>query len=151
MHVRRRHVYEMPNKIYYDFFCGTLRIKSKCRILRGAESSRVMAKSNDSNPLQLYSLSSINHTQGHKNFSFCEQTLHEGLIDASCNWLQSTHKNTVQNNFWENYELKSNFRGCYFHPYARSYSQIFKIVCTSSKFNTFHAHPVSFWGENRKW
>jgi hypothetical protein len=37
-------------------------------------------------------LTSINHTQGHKNFSFCEQTLHKGLIDASCNWLQSTRK-----------------------------------------------------------
>jgi hypothetical protein len=38
----------------------------------------------------VYSLTSINLTIGHKNFRFCEQTLHKGLIDASCNWLQST-------------------------------------------------------------
>jgi hypothetical protein len=29
-------------------------------------------------------------------------------------------------------------------PDQRSYSQIFKIVCTSSKLNTFHAKSVSF-------
>ena len=37
---------------------------------------------------------------GHKNFSFCEQTMHKGLIDASCDWLQSTRKNRGQNNLF---------------------------------------------------
>jgi hypothetical protein len=44
-------------------------------------------------PYQLYrySLSSINDTQGHKNFSFCEQTLHNGLIHySSTHWLLKT-------------------------------------------------------------
>jgi hypothetical protein len=45
------------------------------------------------------SLSSKKATVGHKNFSFCEQTRHKGLIDASCNWLQSTPKNRGQNKF----------------------------------------------------
>ena len=31
-------------------------------------------------------------THGHKSFSFYEQTPHKGLIDASCDWLQSTRK-----------------------------------------------------------
>ena len=56
--------------------------------------------------------------QGHKSFSFCEQTLHKGLIDASCDWLQSTRKNRGLNIFRESYKLKSNFRGLYFHRYA---------------------------------
>jgi len=161
-----------------------------------------------------YSLSSKKATVGHKNFSFCEQTLHKGLIDASCDWLQSTRKNRGQNNFLRKLRAKNQFprllfsslhfissynphtilknarRGrlkkyIYFYlqklqvgpgdaacrerqyatknrartkflrkiwrinpgfcaPDQRSYSQIFKIVCTSSKFNTFHAKPVSF-------
>ena len=53
-----------------------------------------------------YSLSSKKAIVGHKNFSFCEQTLHKGLIDASCDWLQSTRKNRGQIVFWESYELK---------------------------------------------
>jgi hypothetical protein len=44
-----------------------------------------------------YSLNPKKATVGHKNFSFCEQTLHKGLIDASCNCLQSTRKNRGQN------------------------------------------------------
>ena len=164
--------------------------------------------------LEYYSLSSKKATVGHKNFSFCEQTLHKGLIDASCNWLQSTRKNRGQNNFLRKLRAKIQFlrllfsslrsissynphtilknarRGrlkiyIYFYlqklqvgpgdaacrerqyatknrartkflrkiwrinpgfcaPDQRSYSQIFKIVCTSSKFNTFHAKSVSF-------
>ena len=97
-----------------------------------------------------YSLSSKKATVGHKNFSFCEQTLYKGLIDASCDRLQTTRKNRGQNNFWRNYELKTNFRGSYFHR-STSFPHnffFFKIilskVCTSSKFNTFHAKPVSF-------
>ena len=162
----------------------------------------------------LYSLTSINITIGHKNFSFCEQTLHKGLIDASCNWLQSTRKNRGQNIFLRKLRAKIQFPGLlfsllryissynphtilkkyatrstkkyiYFYsqelqvgpvdaacrerqyatknrartnflrkiwginpgfcaPDQRSYSQIFKIVCTSSKFNTFHAKLVNF-------
>ena len=153
-------------------------------------------------------------TIGHKNFSFCEQTLYKGLIDASCNWLQYTHKNRGQNNFLRKLRAKIQFlrllfsslrsissynphtilknarRGrlkiyIYFYlqklqvgpgdaacrerqyatknmartnflrkiwrinpgfwaPDQRSYSQIFKIVCTSGKFNTFHAKLLSF-------
>ena len=30
----------------------------------------------------------VRHSQGHKSFSFCEQTLHKGLIDASCDWIE---------------------------------------------------------------
>jgi hypothetical protein len=167
----------------------------------------------NSNILQ-YSLTSINDTIGHKNFSFCEQTLHKGLIDASCNWLQSTRKNRGQNIFLRKLRAKIQFPGLlfsflrnissynphtilknarrgrlkihiYFYsqelqvdpvdaacrerqyatknmartnflrkiwrinpgfcaPDQRSYSQIFKIVCTSSKFNTFHAKLVNF-------
>ncbi len=163
---------------------------------------------------RLYSLNPKKATVGHKNFSFCEQTRHKGLIDASCNWLQSTPKNRGQNKFLRKLRAKIQFlrllfsslrsissynphtilknarRGrlkiyIYFYsqklqvgpgdaacrelqyatknmartnflrkiwrinpgfwaPDQRSYSQIFKIVCTSSKFNTFHAKPVSF-------
>ena len=152
----------------------------------------------------------INDTQGHKNFSFCEQTLHKGLIDAFCDWLQYTTKNRGQNNFLRKSRAKIQFlrllfpslrsissynphtilknarqgriktyiyfylqklqvgpgdAACRERQYAtknmartnflrkiwrinpgfrapdqRSYSQIFKIVCTSSKFNTFHAN-----------
>ena len=162
----------------------------------------------------LYSLSPKKATVGHKNFSFCEQTLHKGLIDASGNWLQSTRKNGGQNKVLRKLRAKIQFlrllfsslrsissynphtilknarRGrlkiyIYFYlqklqvgpgdaacrelqyatknmartnfsrkiwrinpgfwaPDQRSYSQIFKIVCTSSKFNTFHAKSVSF-------
>jgi hypothetical protein len=56
-----------------------------------------------------YSLTSINHTQGHKNFSFCEHTLHKGLIDASCNWLQSTRKNRGQNKILRKLRAKIQF------------------------------------------
>ena len=56
-----------------------------------------------------YSLTSINDTIGHKNFSFCEQTLHKGLIDASCNWLQSTRKNRGQNIFLRKLRAKIQF------------------------------------------
>ena len=48
-------------------------------------------------------------TVGHKNFSFCEQTLHKGLIDASCNWLQSTRKNRGQNIFLRKLRAKIQF------------------------------------------
>ena len=47
--------------------------------------------------IQLYSLNPKNAPQGHKSFSFCEQTMHKGLIDASFDWLQSTRKNRGQN------------------------------------------------------
>ena len=57
----------------------------------------------------LYSLSSKKATVGHKNFSFCEQTRHKGLIDASCNWLQSTPKNRGQNKFLRKLRAKIQF------------------------------------------
>ena len=40
----------------------------------------------------VYSLNPKKAPLGHKSFSFCEQILHKGLVDASCNWLQSTAK-----------------------------------------------------------
>ncbi len=51
----------------------------------------------------------VHATVGHKNFSFCEQTLHKGLIDASCNWLQSTPKNRGQNKFLRKLRAKFQF------------------------------------------
>ena len=57
----------------------------------------------------VYSLSSKKATVGHKNFSFCEQTLHKGLIDASCDWLQSTRKNRGQNNLLRKLRAKNQF------------------------------------------
>jgi hypothetical protein len=48
-------------------------------------------------------------TVGHKNFSFCEQTLHKGLIDTSCNCLQYTPKNRGQNNFLRKLRAKIQF------------------------------------------
>ncbi len=65
-------------------------------------------------PTILYSLSSKKATVGHKNFSFCEQTLHKGLIDASCNWLQSTRKNRGQNIFLRKLRAKIQFPGLLF-------------------------------------
>ena len=59
--------------------------------------------------LHVYSLSSKKATVGHKNFIFCEQTLHKGLIDASCNWLQYTPKNRGQNNFLRKLRAKIQF------------------------------------------
>ncbi len=56
-----------------------------------------------------YSLSSKKATVGHKNFSFCEQTRHKGLIDASCAWLQSTPKNRGQNKFLRKLRAKIQF------------------------------------------
>ena len=56
-----------------------------------------------------YSLSSKKATVGHKNFSFCEQTRHKGLIDASCGWLQSTPKNRGQNKFLRKLRAKIQF------------------------------------------
>ena len=56
-----------------------------------------------------YSLNPKKATVGHKNFSFCEQTRHKGLIDASCNWLQSTHKNRGQNQFLRKLRAKIQF------------------------------------------
>ena len=42
----------------------------------------------------------------------------EGLIDASCDWLQYTRKNIdVKIIFRESQELNANFRGSYFHRY----------------------------------
>ena len=71
-----------------------------------------------------YSLTSINDTIGHKNFSFCEQTLHKGLIDASCNWLQSTRKNRGQNIFLRKLRAKIQFPGLLFSllRYISSYN-----------------------------
>jgi hypothetical protein len=57
----------------------------------------------------LYSLSPKKATVGHKNFSFCEQTLHKGLIDASGNWLQSTRKNGGQNKVLRKLRAKIQF------------------------------------------
>ena len=66
-----------------------------------------------SRPLQatggLYSLSSKKATVGHKNFSFCEQTRHKSLIDASCNWLKSTPKNRGQNKYLRKLRAKIQF------------------------------------------
>jgi hypothetical protein len=59
--------------------------------------------------LQLYSLNPKKATVGHKNFSFCEQTRHKGLIDASCNWLQSKPKNRGQNKFLRKLRAKIQF------------------------------------------
>ena len=79
-------------------------------------------KSEHAHPL--YSLTSINDTIGHKNFSFCEQTLHKGLIDASCNWLQSTRKNRGQNIFLRKLRAKIQFPGLLFSllRYISSYN-----------------------------
>ena len=44
-------------------------------------------------------LSSKKVTIGHKNFSFCEQTLKMAANDASGQGLQSAPKNRHQNNF----------------------------------------------------
>ena len=52
---------------------------------------------------------SIKATVDHKNFSFFEQTLHKGLIDASCDWLQSTRKNRGQNKFLRKLRAKIQF------------------------------------------
>jgi hypothetical protein len=57
----------------------------------------------------VYSLGSKKATVGHKNFSFCEQTRHKGLIDASCNWLQSTLNNRGQNKFLRKLRAKIQF------------------------------------------
>jgi len=59
-----------------------------------------------------------------KNFSFCEQTLHKGLIDASCNWLQSTRKNRGQNIFLRKLRAKIQFPGLLFSllRYISSYN-----------------------------
>ena len=51
----------------------------------------------------------VKAAQGHKSFSFCEQTLHKGLIDASCDWLQSTRKNRGQNIFSRKLRAKIQF------------------------------------------
>ena len=56
-----------------------------------------------------YSLNPKKATVGHKNFSFCEQTRYKGLIDASCNWLQSTPKNRSQNKFLRKLRAKIQF------------------------------------------
>ena len=64
--------------------------------------------------VQLYSLTSINDTIGHKNFSFCEHTMHKGLIDASRDWLQSTRKSRGQNNFLRKLRAKIQFPGLLF-------------------------------------
>jgi hypothetical protein len=56
-----------------------------------------------------YSLNPKKATVDHKNFSFCEQTMHKGLIDASCNWLQSTRKNRGQHNFLRKLRAKIQF------------------------------------------
>ena len=58
---------------------------------------------------EYYSLSSKKATVGHKNFSFCEQTLHKGLIDASCDWLQYTPRNRAQNIFLRKLRAKIQF------------------------------------------
>ena len=68
-----------------------------------------------------YSLTSISDTIGHKNFSFCEQTLHKGLIDASCSWLQSTRKNRGQTIFLRKLRAKIQFLGLLF-PSLRNIS-----------------------------
>jgi hypothetical protein len=57
----------------------------------------------------LYSLNPKKAPLGHKSFSFCEQTLHKGLIDASCNWLQSTRNKRGQNNFLRKLRAKIQF------------------------------------------
>jgi hypothetical protein len=57
----------------------------------------------------LYSLSSKKATVGHKNFSFCEQAMHKGLVDASCDWLQYTLKNRGQNKFSRKLRAKIQF------------------------------------------
>ena len=51
----------------------------------------------------------VKAAQGHKSFSFCEQTLHKGLIDASCDWLQYTRKNRGQNIFPRKLRAKIQF------------------------------------------
>ena len=51
----------------------------------------------------------VKAAQGHKSFSFCEQTLHKGLIDASCDWLQSTRKNRGQNKVLRKLRAKNQF------------------------------------------
>ena len=88
-----------------------------------------------------YSLNPKNAPRGHKNFSFCEQTMQKGLIDASCHWLQFTRKNRGQNNILR--KLRAKETPIFIAP-LHFLIQFFKIVCTSSKIYTFHAKPESF-------
>jgi hypothetical protein len=53
-----------------------------------------------------YSMNPKKATHGNKSFSFCEQTMQEGLVDASCNWLQSTLVTRGQNNFLRKFRAK---------------------------------------------
>jgi hypothetical protein len=56
-----------------------------------------------------YSLSSINIRKAIKTLVFCEQTLHKGLIDAACDWLQLMPKNRGQNKFLRKLRAKIQF------------------------------------------
>jgi hypothetical protein len=62
------------------------------------------------------------NTVGHKNFSFCEQTLHKGLIDASCSWIQYTAKNRGQNKFLRKLRAKIRFLRLLFSSLRSIYS-----------------------------
>jgi hypothetical protein len=78
--------------------------------------------------LSEYSLSSKKATVGHKNFIFCEHTLHKGVIAASCKWLQYTLKNRGQNNFLRKLRAKIQFLRLLFYYYS-----IFIFIYRSSK------------------
>ena len=63
------------------------------------------------------------------------QKLQLGPIDAACQELQYALKNSARAKFFPFFPISFVF---FNFLYRRSYSQIFKIVCTSSKFNTFY-------------
>jgi hypothetical protein len=67
-------------------------------------------------------------------FYFYLQTPKMGANDASGGGLQYALNNMHQNKFRESYDELTSF--LFFN---QSYRQILEIVCTSSKFNTFHA------------
>jgi hypothetical protein len=84
-----------------------------------------------------------------KNYIYFHlQKLQVVAVDASCQERQYATKNRARTKFLRKiWRINPGF--CALDQ--RSYSQIFKIVCTNSKFNTFHAKPASFEGENKKW
>ena len=61
--------------------------------------------------------------------------LQQGPIDAAFQKLQYALKNSARANFFLFFFFFYCILDCF---YRRSYSKNFKIVCTSSKFNTFY-------------
>jgi hypothetical protein len=101
--------------------------------------SRVHVDQSREAPLQSHACEISRSTRGEwriHNIYFHLQKLQVGPVDAVCRERQYATKNRARTKFLRKiWRINPGFCA----PHQRSYSQIFKIVCTSSIFNTFHA------------